>query len=82
MSTTPADPMTKAFRKKQRYARKYFKEKYPDESLKNEILAEVHEQIRICEELCRPVTEKIIEDWINNKNLIYIMQTARKIKFA
>lgn len=82
MSTTPADPMTKAFRKKQRYARKYFKEKYPGKSLKNEILTEIHEQIRICEELCHPVTEKIIEDWIDSESITYIIQTARRIKFA
>ena len=77
------DVITKAIKKKQKFAREYFRTKYPkpNEEAK-EILNEIKEQIQICEELCCPVSESIIKDWIDNGNLAYINNSARRIKFA
>ena len=78
-----ADVITREIRKKQKFAREYFRAKYPKPEEKDkEMLYEVKEQIQICEELCRPVSESIIKDWIDSGDLAYINNSARSIKFA
>lgn len=70
--------------KKQKYARKLFKEKYntKEQEQKIEFIHEVLDQIRVCEEICCPVSKELIADWINKGSIGYVMRTARAIKFA
>lgn len=79
------DTKTKNRKSKQNFARKYFKEKYPkakERKTNAEMILEITEQIRVCEELCCPLNESIIKDWIDSGNISYIRKSARKIKFA
>lgn len=73
-------------RSKREYARECFREKYPrrkDREIYHEVKTEVLYQIRICEELMRPVSKAIIKSWIDNCTTeLQVERQARNHKFA
>lgn len=75
-----------SIRRKKAYARKYFNEKYPkwkDQRKYKEVKAEVLDQIIICEELVRPITEEIIKSWIDNCTTKFqVVRKAHNRKFS
>ena len=68
------------------YARECFEGKYPkrkERETHKEILSEVLYQIRICEELKRPVSKEIIRCWIDTcNNELQVERKARTHKFG
>ncbi len=68
------------------FARRYFEEKYPrwkDQQKYHEVKTEVLYQIRVCEELLRPVSKAIIKSWIDNCTTeLQVERQARTHKFG
>lgn len=73
-------------RERKNYAREYFKEKYPrrkDREMLHDVISEVLYQIKICEELMRPVSKAIIKSWIDNCHTeLQVERMARNHKFG
>ena len=84
MATTSI--VDETIRSKREYAREYFKAKYPrrkDRETNHDVISEVLYQIRICDELMRPVTKEIIKSWIDNCTTeLQVERLARNHKFA
>ena len=72
-------------RSKREYARECFKAKYPrrkDREIYHDVISEVLYQIRICEDLMRPVSKAIIKLWIDNCTTeLQVERMARNHKF-
>ena len=72
-------------KKKRKLARECFNKKYEtrlEREENSQVLSDALYQIRVCEDLCCPVSESMIKDWINSGNSAYIARKAREIKFA
>ena len=83
--TCKEDALSLIIRRKHYLAEEYFKNKYvskKEREQRNVILLEILEQITVCEEMMRPVSEAIIKAWVDNDSIGYIMRTSRSIKFA
>ena len=81
------DVITTEIARKKDFVTDYFRKKYQKEYIDmeeplREFCIEIKEQIQICEELCCPVDEDTIRDWIDSENTEYVLRKARKIKLA
>lgn len=69
--------------KKRKLARNLFAGLHPPRHRteeQHELLKEILEQIQICEELCCPVSEKQIEEWVHCKTIDQLMVKVKTQK--